>query len=112
MVVCIFEHVQWIWAVNHRLAHGYSHLVPYVVATVLQKVVNDKLELPRLCCEDMLHGRQTKESQYSVVLGAAWRFRVLPGPDCKPPCLAVKRPARPYKSAKETRFFMENAKGA
>ena len=81
MVVCIFEHVQWRWAVNDRLAHGCCLLEPYVAATVLQKVVNDKLELPRLCCEDMLHGRQTKESQYSVVLGAAWRFRVLPGPE-------------------------------
>jgi hypothetical protein len=24
MIVCIFEHVQWRWAHNDRLAHGYS----------------------------------------------------------------------------------------
>jgi hypothetical protein len=24
MIVCIFEHVQWRWALNERLAHGYS----------------------------------------------------------------------------------------
>jgi hypothetical protein len=32
-------------------------------------------------------------------------------PNRKPPFLAVKRPARPYKSAIESRFTMENAKG-
>ena len=34
----------------------------------------------------------------------------LPGPETA--VLAVKRPARPYKSAIENRFTMENAKGA
>ena len=37
------------------------------------------------------------------------RGRVCPGP--KPPFLAVKRPARPHKSAIENRFAMGNAKG-
>jgi hypothetical protein len=33
-------------------------------------------------------------------------------PGRKPPFLAVKRPARPYKSAIQNRFTVENAKGA
>ena len=33
-------------------------------------------------------------------------------PGRKPPLLAVKRPARPYKIAIQNRFTVENAKGA
>jgi hypothetical protein len=44
---------------------------------------------------------------------AAWWIGSIPDcPGRKPPCLAVKRPARPYKSAIQNRFTAENAQGA